>query len=402
MLKQAKAPEAVQRAAQGFECNVCRQRGRTASTVPSAIPAVTSPWEVVNVGTFWRSSPHKKGQNKPVQHCVGVSLLDECTNFHVAYVDRVDSEKTPGASRLRNKTAMWLESQGIHLQPIAGESPWQPGRQSRHLETLKENVNLLAMELAADVDCVELFDLHTSAKNELHICKGYSPNQWAFGQAKDRIESFLPHGDHLAVLSGRGEPTFEETLQRRNEARVVFQTPLNARARKSQTFNTGDLVYFFRRGRGHGNQHESFWYGPARVVCVEKTSTEERNASPGSITWAAHGTTLLRCAPEQLRHATHTLKYVSSLYWDHQTPSETLRKAKNSQRYHNLVPEVENLDDCDALQDEDPDVDTSLLNPRRLHTEPSVPGAPRYWAWGKQAPSSSPGCRRPKLSATRI
>ena len=106
MLKQAKAPEAVQRAAQDFACNVCRQRGRTASTVPSAIPAVTSPWEVVNVGMFWRSSPRKKGQNKPVQHCVGVSLLDECTNFHVAYVDRVDSEKTPGASRLRNKTAI--------------------------------------------------------------------------------------------------------------------------------------------------------------------------------------------------------------------------------------------------------------------------------------------------------
>lgn len=104
-------------------------------------------------------------------------------------------------------------------------------------------MNLLAMGLGADVDCVELFDLHASAKNELHICKGYSPNQWAFGKAKHRIESFLQHGDHLAVQSGRGEPTFEETLQRRNEARVVFQTPharaLNARARKSQTFNTG-------------------------------------------------------------------------------------------------------------------------------------------------------------------
>ena len=121
-------------------------------------------------------------------------------------------------------------------------------------------------------DCVELFDLHTSAKNELQICKGYSPNQWAFGQAKDPIESFLQHGDHLAVQSGRGEPTFEETLQRRNEARVVFlrndaklrmQKALNARARKPKTFNTGDLVYFFRRGRGHGNRHESFWYGPA-------------------------------------------------------------------------------------------------------------------------------------------
>jgi hypothetical protein len=47
----------------------------------------------------------------------------------------------------------------------------------------------------------------------------------------------------------------------------------------------------------------AFGMGQLRVVCVEKTSTEERNASPGSITWVARGTTLLRCAPEQLRQA---------------------------------------------------------------------------------------------------
>ena len=130
-----------------------------------------------------------------------------------------------------------------------------------------------------------------------------------FVQAEDRIGSFLQHGDHMAVQSGREEPAFEETLQRRNEARVVFlrhdaklcmQRALNARARKSQTFNTGDLVYFFRRGRGHGTPHEGFWYGPARVVCIEKNSSVERNASPGSIIWVAHGTTVNSCGMRRI------------------------------------------------------------------------------------------------------
>ena len=423
LLKQAGAPEEVIQIAQTFECDVCRQRGRRASTIPSAIPAVTSPWEVISVDTFWWNSPHKGRQGKPVQHCVGISFLDECTNFHVVSVVRVDENKTPSSltaddfrksftsvwlkhfpkpQHLRYdcegffrslNLQKWLESQGIHLQPIAGEAAWQLGKQSRHLETLKENANLLSLELGAEVDCREVFDLCTAAKNELHIHKGFSPNQWSFGQHKDRIESYLQNGDVLTIQSGREHDVhFEETLQRRNEARVVFlrndarkriQRALNARARKTQTFETGQLVYFFRRGRGHGNRYESYWFGPAKVVCVEKTGDVERNQSLGSIVWIAHGTTLFRCAPEQLRHVTHSVHNLSQEFWDKQSPSEILQQAKNSQRYQNLVPELELLDDHDEIQDEDPSKDSSLL---RLHTDPTVTGIARYRARGKQTP----------------
>lgn len=422
LLKQAGAPEEVTQIAQTFECDVCRQRGRRASTIPSALPAATNPWEVISVDTFWWSSPHKGQHGKSVQNC-GVSFLDECTNFHIVSVVRVDENKTPAsitADEFRKSFAStwlkhfpkpqhlrydcegffrslnlqkWVEAQGIHLQPIAGEAAWQLGRQSRHLETVKENASLLSLELGESVDCREVFDLCTSAKNEMHIHKGYSPNQWAFGQQKDRIESYLQHGDALSVQSGRNhDMTFEETLQHRNEARIVFlrndarkriQRALNARARKAQTFVTGELVYFFRRGRGHGNRYESYWFGPARVVCVEKTGDVERNQSLGSIVWIAHGTTLFRCAPEQLRHVTHSVQNLSQEFWDKQSPSDILQNAKNSQRYHNLVPELELLDEHDALQDEDPDQDSSLL---RLHTDPTVPGVARYRARGKQTP----------------
>ena len=103
MLKQAKAPEAVQRAAQGFSSAMCvgkevERHQRCLQLFQQSL--VRGKWSMLT--RFGGHLPI----NKPVQHCVGVSLLDECTNFHVAYVDRVDSEKTPGASRLRNKTAI--------------------------------------------------------------------------------------------------------------------------------------------------------------------------------------------------------------------------------------------------------------------------------------------------------
>lgn len=118
-------------------------------------------------------------------------------------------------------------------------------------------------------------------------------------------------------------------------------------------------------------------------MCVEKTGDVDRNQSPGSIVWVAHGTVLLRCAPEQLRPVTHSVRNLSELFWDHMTPSEILKEAKNSQRYHNIVPEAEQMTDSDDIHDENPDDDTTLL---KLHTDPSVEGIPRYRAFGKQKP----------------
>ena len=109
MLKQAKAPEAVQRAAQGFSSAMCvgkevERHQRCLQLFQQSL--VRGKWSMLT--RFGGHLPIKRVKTNRfnIEHCVGASLLDECTNFHVAYVDRVDSEKTPGASRLRNKTAI--------------------------------------------------------------------------------------------------------------------------------------------------------------------------------------------------------------------------------------------------------------------------------------------------------
>lgn len=316
---------------------------------------------------------------KPRKHCVGLSLFDEGSNYHVVGIVRQGDKAQPSISAEDFKQCFqrlwlnslpkpkqirydcegffrsldlvqWLEGYGIRLQPIAGEAPWQLDKHSKHLETIKENANLLATELPPETELEEVISATVAAKNELHTLHGFAPNQWAFGQNCDRLESFLQQGDQVVVQQQREKRvSFEDQLKRKNEARMIFlrqdaklriQRAANANVRRSQTFETGQLVYFFRRGRGHGSRYQSFWYGPAKVICTEKTGSVERNQGSGSIVWIVHGTTLYRCAPEQLRVVTHEIQNLSHMFGHAETPSEVLENAKQSQNYKDISQEV--------------------------------------------------------------
>ena len=85
----------------------------------------------------------------------------------------------------------WLEGLGLKYQFIAGEAAWQLGKPSRHLEVLKENMSLLALEPGPEVSAEEILNLSLSAKNSLHNLKGHSPHQWAFGKNKEQMGSWL-------------------------------------------------------------------------------------------------------------------------------------------------------------------------------------------------------------------
>lgn len=234
MLKDAGASEDVLQVARLFECEVCRRHGRKSSVRPSAVPHVTEVWDTISIDTFWWSSPHLDENGKPLNHCVGLSILDEASDYHVCCVIRQGTNPQPSISADEFKQAFlsnwcrhlpvpknlrydaegflrslsliqWLESQGIHLQAISGEAPWQLGKHSRHLETVKANLTLLA-----SVTCEELLDLTVSTKNEMHSVRGFSPNQWSFGQGKGRVESFLQNGDILPTQSVRDIPVLKK------------------------------------------------------------------------------------------------------------------------------------------------------------------------------------------------
>ena len=114
-------------------------------------------------------------------------------------------------------------------------------------------MSLLSSELGSTVKSEELLALSLAAKNEMHSVQGYSPNQWVFGQEKNRVQSFLQNGSNMVTTSLRERSeTFEESLERSNQARQTFlkadrrRRVLRAargRARRHQTFEVGQLVH---------------------------------------------------------------------------------------------------------------------------------------------------------------
>ena len=128
---------------------------------PSAVSKLTETWHTVSVDTFWWQSPFENG--KVIEHGIGVSFLDEATDYHVARFVRVGTRKqnsisaaefkevfcrdwmrvlpTPKVLRFDDdgcfrdhSLVQWFEEKEIQPQVIAGESPWQNGKQLRHLE----------------------------------------------------------------------------------------------------------------------------------------------------------------------------------------------------------------------------------------------------------------------------
>ena len=409
MLKDAKASPGIIQKAQQFQCPQCAQRGHAQPHRTSQVPHASRKWESVSVDTFWWHSPHKDPKGNPQEHTVGISWLDEASDFHTAVIVRSGDKKQgniksaefrdafskhwlrtlpkPESLRFDDEGSFrdtglidWIEAQAIKIGVIAGEAAWQVGKHSRHLEVLKENMTLLSLEVGPEVKAEELLGLSLAAKNELHNIQGYSPNQWCFGQGMDRIASFLQHGNHLPTQSLRGKETFEETLQRAEAARRTFLQAdcrrrilraARGKARKNVLFEPGQLVYFYRKGRNNTSRHEAGWHGPARVVAIEKQGQGDRNQTVGSVVWIVHATILYRCAPEQLRLVPESIKQTYEACRARTSPLQDVVHAGNQANYRDISQDLAGeAEDAEIHDVEPPEQGSSRESlsfpPRRL------------------------------------
>ena len=80
---------------------------------------------------------------------------------------------------------------------------------------------------------------------------------------------------------------------------------LHRRCGPLREYVLGDLVSYYRRDVKQGSRYGGHWYGPARVLAHEKTSSFEEGQHAGSVVWVVHAGRLIRCSPEQLRHVQH-------------------------------------------------------------------------------------------------
>ena len=84
MLREAGAGAEVLEQASRFACPHCAQRGHAQPHRTSQIQQATKKWEVVSVDTLWWHSPHRDEKGNPVEHIIGVSFLDEASDYQVA------------------------------------------------------------------------------------------------------------------------------------------------------------------------------------------------------------------------------------------------------------------------------------------------------------------------------
>jgi hypothetical protein len=161
------------------------------------------------------------------------------------------------------------------------------------------------------------------------LVRGFSPIQHALGRAPDEqgrcIQTLT--GQAVEQLLPNAGPEFEENINRMKVAEQAHAEwiaqqrivrALNSRGNPKFDYHPGDLVYYWRKQvsgqQGGVRQKQGVFLGPARILVTETKRDPDGQLFPGSSIWVIRGRRLVKCCPEQLRHATqkeHLLEHLS-------------------------------------------------------------------------------------------
>ncbi|CAE7862191.1 RE1, partial [Symbiodinium sp. KB8] len=287
----------------------------------------------------------------------------------------------------------------IYLDVIPGEAHHQIGVCEESVKGLKEVMTKLCLA-DPEVSPEEALSTGICTFNQREHIRGFSPAQHILGVNPDEVGRCLPNINHvppgLLVENATGE--FRRAVERRSAAEKAHSEwnaaqrllrASNSRAKPVYDYKPGDLVYFWRsQGGGQsrtqpGNKHGSF-LGPARVLATETRKDQDGSLRPGSAIWCVRGRRLLKCAPEQLRHASTREEVLESLADSGQaTPWTYTRVAEEigGNQYEDLRDEIPDPSEWARAQDiheEEPPTRHRARHKRRpdadteqLRTEPT-------------------------------
>ncbi|CAK0899034.1 unnamed protein product, partial [Prorocentrum cordatum] len=361
ILKASGAPLQALRAALRLQCHACHagqlpKAARVASGIelPGALEALASDgleWLSPKQDSFlmtlnidegsgltsvtYHGQKGERNGNRSTQEVIS-TWNDWCGHYRRPSLLRLDPE---GCHRSQ-AVARWCSDRGIELWIAPGEAHWLMGKVERRIQLFKRLMTKLA---TLDPDCPveELVSWAVSAINTMDKVGNHSPFEHVMG-----VSGMPASSNPFAIIDG---DTGETQEQRRLLARKSFleveyaerrRHAEQARNRIYQTWNPGDLVYFWRKGKGLDPRpgKKGGWHGPARVLAQEKRHVDGRTR-PTSVIWISHGSVLIRCAPEQLRVASEAEKMIVELQRQSnlgKTMAEILETAKGG-TYEDLL-----------------------------------------------------------------
>ena len=201
------------------------------------------------------------------------------------------------------------EQDGSEVALSSVEAPTQRGLTERAGGIFKNILykSLMDYSCQSREEWLELVDVACMVRNRLLLRAGYSPIQRVIGYSPRLPGGLLSGGDHdhmAADLIRIGDQGAVRAMKMRKAAAIAFHEAdcdqaLRAAAlggpRRFQNFEVGQAVYFWRRGAGtHKKTRDSYWHGPGRVLMTDL---------PNAVWISFHGT-LVKAAPERVRHAT--------------------------------------------------------------------------------------------------
>ena len=313
----------VLEAARAFRCSTC-----AAYKIPEAARRGAPPREELFINE-WVGVDTVHLHDHQNQATPALNIID--FNMHFQLVIPLDSESS---SDIRKAYRQWfryfgapkkvffdlgtefksvfrqqLQQDGSEALPSSLESPTQRGVTERAGGVYK-NILYRAM---MDYKChrteewLELVDIAVMTKSRLLFRAGYSPIQRVIGFSPRLPGGLLSGGESDHVVSDMfrvGDRDVARAMRMRHAAAVAFHAAdcdqaLRAaalpRPRKLADFEAGQSVFFWRRGAGSAKKtRQSYWHRPARVMM-----TSLQNA-----VWVSCNETIVKAAPERLRHAT--------------------------------------------------------------------------------------------------
>ena len=321
-LKAAGQEPAMIEAALDYQCDTCLESSEPRHQRPSKLPEPREFNDLVGVDGFFfkgqsgyrayvihvldESSCFHQGRRTQSRHSAeAMQALGDCWfswagNPHKVYLDP--------AGEFRSEQIL-EQLQGLSIKAFVTAAAWQRGRIERHGDIAKEmlarldNETPLVNDVAFDRALTQVFQ----AKNALVRHLGYSPEQIVLGksvQVPGSLTSDEGLSSHTLALGEELESErHRQRLELRCAARKAFFEADNSQAirravlRRSTPargpFLAGSWVLYWTKKSSPNRLAAGRWHGPAKVICQEGQS----------IVWIAHGTTILRRAPENLRPA---------------------------------------------------------------------------------------------------
>eukprot|EP00439_Symbiodinium_sp_Y106_P025508 s4411_g3.t1 len=416
-LKRRQADPRVIELAKSFECPVCKEKGRIQSRHLSSLEALPPKWHTISADIgHWRHP--RTGES--VQFML---VIDEESRFRVGRVLSRGSKQQPNAATcLDYLREGWVQYFGmpraIRLDPagsfrsqavqdfcdrnnvyhdnIPADGHWQIGVCEQAVQGVKTVMTKL-------VDDDEQVTPEEALAQAVHVfnardhVRGFSPIQHAFGRSPDITGRLLDHHQQIPdeLVHESATQEFEKSARLRAEAEKAhaqwhmeqrITRALNSRTKPVYDYRPGELVYFWRtqesgQSRKSPGSKAGRFLGPARVLATETRREADGTLRPGSAVWCVRGRSLLKCCPEQLRHASEREELLEGLARDHgeaETPWTFTKVAKEigGNQYQDISDEKPDTTEWERSQDVREEVPPVRYRYRGKRAEPEPSDIP--------------------------